>query len=126
MTNTNNPNQGIQVSGGSFNADNVAAGPRAQAHKTSYGDTWSELEKRQEIQKKLAELEKALDAHASSLQNAEEIRSSTTVIADELRKKQPNKLTVSAILNGIADSVKSITGIALAVEALKNAVTTLI
>jgi len=45
MTNTNNPNQGIQVSGGSFNADNVAAGPRAQAHKTSYGDTWSELEK---------------------------------------------------------------------------------
>lgn len=119
-------NSGIQVSGGSFSADNVAVGSGAQAHKTVYGNTQSELESRQEIQKKLAELEKALDAYASLLENAEEVRNSTATIADELKKKQPNKLTVSAILNGIADSVKSVTGIALAVEALKHAITTLL
>lgn len=123
---TSDTNKGIQVSGGTFNADNVAVGDSAKAYKTVYAaDKMSEQEKWQEIHEKLDELEKALNAHAASLNNPDEVRGSTAVVAEELSKDKPNKLTITSVLNGIADSVKSVTVIAVAVEALRNAITTL-
>ena len=123
---TSDTNKGIQVSGGTFNADNVAVGDSAKAYKIVYAaDQMSEEEKWQEIHEKLDELEEALNAHAASLNNPDEVRGSAAVVAEELSKDKPNKLTITSVLNGIADSVKSVTVIAVAVEALRNAITTL-
>jgi hypothetical protein len=120
-------NKGIQISGGTFNAENVAVGDSARAYKTVYAvDTMSEQEKWQEIRDRLDELEKVLDTHAAALSNADEVRDSTAVVSKELSKDKPNKLTVISVLNGIAESVRSVTAITVAVEALRHAITALL
>ena len=80
----------------------------------------------QEIQTLLNELMQALDDHAGTLENPDKVRDSTEVVAIELSKDKPNKLTITAVLNGITSSVQSVSAIALAVEALKNAIGTLL
>lgn len=123
---TSGTNKGIQVSGGTFNAVNVAVGDSAKVYETVYtADKMSEQEKWQEIHERLDELEKALNAYAASLDNPDEVRDSTAAVAEELSKDKPNKLTITSVLNGIADSVKSVTVIAVAVEALRNAIAAL-
>jgi hypothetical protein len=75
-----------------------------------------------EVLERLNKLGKALKLHTDSLENHDEIVDSANKVAEELHRDKPNKLTITAILNGIAEGVKSVTGIATAVEALKRAV----
>jgi hypothetical protein len=56
------------------------------------------------------------------MDSRDEVQSSVQSVAQELAKEKPNKLTVTSLLGGIASAVKSVAGIAAAVEALKAVV----
>jgi hypothetical protein len=58
----------------------------------------------------------------AQLSNAEELKESTQLIAEELIKDRPNKTTLTGVLAGITQSVKSVAGLATAAEALTHAV----
>jgi len=115
-----NPNEGLIITGGSINADQIAVGKYAQTIKTA--NEALTQKGMQEIQVRFDELVQALNDHSDALVNPDEVRDSTAVVAKELSKEKPNKLTLIAVLNGIASSVQSVTAIAVAVEALKNAI----
>lgn len=118
--NPNNPNEGLIITGGTINADQIAVGKYAQAIKTA--NEALTLKGMQEIRVRLDELVHARNNHSDALVNPDEVRDSTEMVAKELSKEKPNKLTLVAMLNGIALSVQSVTAIAVAVEALKNAI----
>ncbi len=110
-------NQGIVMSGGTITAGALAVGPHAQAtHQTVSGDP-----ARQEVLDKLQALVQALQAHAAELHNADELAQSTTLIAREVAQPQPNKLTIQALLQGIAQNVQSVGSVVMALDALKAA-----
>ncbi|MGB0125153.1 MAG: hypothetical protein WA419_11950 [Silvibacterium sp.] len=114
-------NQGVIVSGGSFTATNVATGTGAAIH-TSAAASSPELDA---VREQLAALMKALDDHAQALQNPAEVKQSAQVIAEELKKPKPNRITLNGVLGGIAQSVKSVSVLATAAEALKIALAAL-
>lgn len=117
-------NEGIILQGGSIQADQIAVGRNAQAIKTIDAASDSLAQKGlQEIQEKLQQLVKALEQNGNALDNQSEILDSTAVVAEELKKDKPNKLTLNAMLEGIAQGVKSVSTIATAVEALKQVIT---
>jgi hypothetical protein len=115
-------NQGVIVSGGgSFTATNVATGTGAAIH-TSAAASSSELDA---VREQLAALMKALDEHAQTLQNPAEVKQSAQLIAEELKKPTPNRITLNGVLGGIAESVKSVSVLATAAEGLKIALAAL-
>jgi len=116
-------NEGIQISGGRIEAGALAVGRGAQAHNVVRMAS-RELEDRghADLGQRLEELLRQLDAHAAQLSNAQELKDSTRLVAEELVKDRPNKTTVTGVLAGIAQSVKSVAGLATAAEALTHAV----
>jgi hypothetical protein len=114
-------NQGVIVSGGSFTATNVATGTGAAIH-TSAAASSPELDA---VREQLAALMKALDEHAQALHNSDEVKQSAQVMAEELKKPKPNRITVSGVLAGISESVKSVSILATAAEGLKIALAAL-
>jgi len=68
---------------------------------------------------------KALDEHAQTLQNPAEVKQSAQLIAEELKKPTPNRITLNGVLGGIAESVKSVSVLATAAEGLKIALAAL-
>jgi hypothetical protein len=117
---TNMSNEGVIITNGKIIADQIAVGRNARAIKNA--NEALTQKSMQEIQSRLDELVQALNNHASALEDPEEVRDSTEVVAKELAKDKPNKLTIKAVLDGIASRVQSVTAIAVAVEALKNAI----
>lgn len=119
-----NRNEGIYVTGGgSLRADQIAVGRNAKATKILNTAEGQLAEKGlTEVRDKLDELLQAINAHAGSLSNPDEVLDSTEVVAKELAKDKPNKLTVMGVLNGIADNVKSVAGVATAADSLAKAV----
>lgn len=116
-----NNNQGVMVSGGSFTATNVVAGTGASIHTSAVAPS-PELDA---VREQLAALMKALDDHAQTLQNPAEVKQSAQVIAEELKKPKPNRITLNGVLGGIAQSVKSVSVLAAAAEGLKIALAAL-
>lgn len=117
-------NEGIYMTGGTINAEQIAVGRKARATKiVSSANQALEQKGLQEVRDKLDELVNALTTHADALDNPDEVLDSAEVVAEELSKDKPNKLTLTAILSGIASSVQSVTAIATAVDALKHAIT---
>jgi hypothetical protein len=118
--NRNLSNEGIININGKITAKQIAVGKNARAIQNT--NKASAQDAMQQIQTRLDELMQALDDHSDALENPEEVRDSTKAVAEELSKDKPNKLTITSVLNGIASSVQSVTTIAVAVEALKNAI----
>ena len=118
-------NEGIYMTGGTINAEQLAVGRKARAVKiVSLADQALDRKGLQDIREKLDELVNILTAHADALDNPDEVLDSTEAVAAELSKDKPNKLTLTAILSGLASSVQSVAAVATAVEALKHAITT--
>lgn len=116
-------NEGIYMTGGSIQADQMAVGRSARATKIlSTASDNLEQKGLTELRDKLAELLREIDAHADALHNPDEVLDSTEVVAEELAKDKPNKLTITAVLNGIVDSVGSVASIATAADSLAKAV----
>lgn len=115
-------NEGIVQHGGTINAEQLAVGRGAKAVKMVKGGVISDSDDFKEIKESLEKLIKAVNENSSSLDNQSEIVNSTEVVVKELSKEKPNKLTVTAILDGIANGVKSVTSIAAAALGLKSCV----
>ena len=115
----NGHNEGIQQSGGSITAQNMAVGRGAQINIAA-----NELRGRgqDEVARRLEELVRRLEAHTDHVPDIEELRGATATVTDELAKEKPNKTTVRAVLSGIADSVRSVTGLATAADDLLETV----
>jgi hypothetical protein len=115
-------NEGVVVSGGNFTATSVATGRNAQINQSQASDSGAA----QEAQKQLALVIDALQKHGNQIPNIGEVSEATQSVKEELTKEKPNRLTLHSLLAGIIDSVKSVSGVALAVEGLKAAVIALL
>jgi hypothetical protein len=114
-------NEGVVVTGGSFNATNAAVGRGAQVHQTVGTDPQA-----RDVQLKLDALLELLSQHRDQVPNSDEVTEATKSVKEELAKDKPNRLTLKSLLSGITDSVKSVGALAMAAEALKTAVVALI
>lgn len=115
-------NQGVVVSGGNFTATNAAVGTNAQVNQTQTSGSDS----MKEVKKQLDLLLQLLEKHGDQIPNRGEVTEAAQSVKEELTKERPNRLTLKSLLGGIADSVKSVSGIALAVEGLKAAIIALL
>jgi hypothetical protein len=115
-------NEGVVVSGGTFTATNAAVGTNAQINHTQT----SESNAMKEVQQRLDLLLQSLEEHGNQIPNRGEVAEAAQSVKEELTREKPNRLTLKSLLSGITDSVKSVSGVALAVEGLKLAVTTLL
>ena len=115
-------NEGIVVSGGTFNATNAVAGRNAQINQM--GAAQSDALK--EAQNQITLLLQSLEKHGDQIPNHEEVTQAAQSMKEELNREKPNRLTLKSLLNGIADSVKSASGVAIAIEGLKAAITALL
>jgi hypothetical protein len=70
---------------------------------------------------RLAELERLLEARAQQPHNADELKVTTDMAATELPKDKPNRITITGLLGGLADSVRSVAVLATAVNAITRA-----
>jgi hypothetical protein len=116
-------NQGIIVTGGSLQADVLAVGPGARAIKnvTAAADTLA-ADGRQELAERLRALTEAIQAHAGDLQAPDQMAQSAEVVANELTQPEPNRLTIKAVLTGLAQAAGSVAAVAQAATALGAAV----
>jgi hypothetical protein len=114
-------NEGVIVQGGSLTATNMATG-RGAIVNAGDGGASAEL---QAARQQLAALLQALDEHARALHNPDEVKQSAQLLAEELKKDKPNRVTLSGVLGGIAESVKSVSVLATAAEGLKLALAAL-
>lgn len=115
-------NEGVIQHGGSINAGNLAVGRGATA--TQYQSASSDAG----LAAVQAQLDKVLELLATKsheIPDHEDVVQSAQSLKQELDKDKPNKLTLKSLLSGIADSVKSVTTVATAVEALRTAITAL-
>jgi len=117
-------NEGIVVYGGSVTAKQIAVGRNANIKVVEAGRSL-EAKGLREVKDKLDALLAAVSAHAGPAPEREQLMHTTEAVATELAKEKPNKLTITSILDGIASSVKSVTSIVSASEALKAVVTAL-
>lgn len=115
-------NQGVIVTGGSFHATNAAVGSGAQVHQL----TGADAKAAEDAQKQLASFMELLKLHQEQIPNAAEVKEASHSVAEELAKEKPNRLTLKSLLTGITDSVKSVGSLAVAAEALKVTVVTLL
>ncbi|MEV7629080.1 hypothetical protein [Actinoplanes sp. NPDC089786] len=114
-------NNGLIMSGGSFTAEAVAIGNRARAVKKT---TYRELGENNgdDVARLLAEVVEELRQHATELPNSVELLDATDTVVREMTKRDPNALTVNAILGRIAAGVQSVGSTAAAVAALSEAI----
>ena len=123
MDQNTRPNEGIIITGGTINAQQLAVGRHAKAFQTiTQAEDALAQKGLVEIQAKLDALKEALTQNGGSLQNQDEVMGATEQVAQELTKEKPNKLAVVGILSGIAQSVNSVTAVATAVHGLTAAV----
>lgn len=119
-------NKGLQVFGhGSVQATNLAAGEKASVVIGSVGSDKDREELLSEIMLKLDELQSHIQ-NQPTLPGRELVADSAATLKEELSKPKPNKLTVTAVLDGIGAAVKSVTTIAGCVEGLKAIISRLL
>ena len=117
----NATNQGIIITGGTINSEQVAVGANAKAEKIVHGEQNAQMiqiiiDFRKELEK-LAALAKE-NENVLSLQ----VRDAISAARLEADKEKPNKVVISSILDGIHGGAKGITDIASAIIALKKLV----
>lgn len=116
-------NEGIIQSGGVIQAGQVAAGRGVRLTQVINTADAALMQKGlDEVRDKLNELFQVLSVHGNSLEQPDEVVQSVGQLAEELAKERPNRLTLRALLDGIAQAVKSVGAIAGAAEALKAAI----
>jgi hypothetical protein len=120
-------NEGIIQQGGEIDANQLAVG-RGAAATNIITTTREALEQKglKEISDKLNELIRLISEHSKSLDHSEAVLGSTRVVAEELSRDKPNKFAIMAILDGIANGVKSVASIVSSVETLKGSVEALL
>jgi hypothetical protein len=114
-------NEGIVQHGGVFSAEVLAVGRRARAVQRIEAVSAS-LPDQDGAAARLRELAALVNAHLDDLERPDDVLAATETVAEELKKPEPNRLTLSAILDGIGSAASGVGGIAAAVTALRLAV----
>ncbi|NJK67750.1 MAG: hypothetical protein HC789_11630 [Microcoleus sp. CSU_2_2] len=116
-------NKGIQVTGGSFNANQVAVGSGAKAVQNTY-NLANQLEKsgKGEVAQAITELLKVLEAHSDQVADKEEVTQAVEQVAEEVQKEKPNKFTLKGLLSSLKESLGSVVEIAEKVTVLQKVV----
>jgi hypothetical protein len=116
-------NEGIIITGGELNSRNVVVG-KGSTLVDAGNEAAAALDARgqEELAARLSALISALEQHSTSLENAQATFASAMEMADQLRAEKPSKPDILATLERIAGGVRSVAGVAVAVEALKVAV----
>lgn len=78
------------------------------------------------VEEKLNDLLDAVSRERSRVDDLEQIERHARFVANEALSKTPNRVTISGVLDGICSAVKSATGAAVAMEAFKAAIMSLI
>jgi hypothetical protein len=111
-------NQGIIQSGGKIEANQIVVGRGAQAVSMSSESDGENRKLREELQKSVALLIQTLETHRNNLTNGPELLETAQSLEREVLAKKPNKLTATAILEGIAKAAGSVSAVGTAVEAI--------
>jgi hypothetical protein len=115
-------NEGIIQRGGSLQAGALAVGRGASAvQQVDAAAAQLERDGEAEVARRLRDLTELIQTHAAGLQQPDDVLSSAGLVADEIARPEPNRLTVSALLEGISRAAGGVTGIAAAVTALRAA-----
>lgn len=117
MTSDTGNNQGIQVFGGTLNAQAVAVGSGASA---TVNNAAADLKAagRDEVLETLKQVLSALEAHGAGLPDKATADALVERIATEAARETPDKLTIKSFLANLAEQVKSVASIAGSVTAL--------
>lgn len=116
-------NEGVIVSGGAFNAGQVAVGKGAQAIQTTYNlANEFQSEGKEDLAKAITELLTSLEAHRPQIADYDEVSQAVQQVAEEVKKEQPSKLTLKGLLNAVKESVGSVVEIVEKVGLLQKAI----
>jgi hypothetical protein len=120
-------NQGIIVTGGTLNANQLAVGPGSRAIQVTHaGARDSRAEAEERVGRSAAELLRALDQQASTVEDYGELSQAIRQVVEEARKAQPSKLALRSQLSGISGAVGAEANLASELLALQSAVEALI
>lgn len=121
------PNDGILVTGGTINSQQIAVGQNATATYTTYNHA-SQLKENghEELASSLSALMASLEAHSNQIKDYEEVAQAVHMIAEETKKDKPNKLTLKSLLQSVKESVNSVADIAIKLGLLQKAIGLLI
>lgn len=112
-------NEGIIISGGKLTAKAVAVGRGASAQVSS-ASAAADLA---ELQRLLSELSRKLEREgAGSTDPSGEVKRAVQSVQQELSQPKPSRLTVTALLEAIASSVKAVASLATIVESARQLV----
>jgi hypothetical protein len=117
---------GIRVSGrGSITADVIAVGQNARAMKT-VREAGHALDERglNQLHEALDTFIQTLNAHASKLADQETVLALTEKVGAELRRENPDKLTLKGFIAAIAEEAKPVVEIATAAVSLGKLIAT--
>src|SRR4029450_4477936 len=94
-------NEGIQISGGTLNAGNLAVGRGATVV--------AELRDRGQEQggRRVDELLRQLEEHRDEVTDIAAVRDATRTVTEELAKERPDRTRVTDVLSGISGSGRS-------------------
>lgn len=116
-------NEGINVSGGSLSAGQIAVGSGAQAIQNTYNlaNQLGESGK-SEVAQAITELLKALEVHSDKVPDKEEVTQAVQQVAEEVQKEKPNKFTLKGLLSSLKESLGSVVEITEKVTVLQKVV----
>ena len=116
-------NEGINVSGGVFQAHQVVVGQGAQAIQNTYNIA-NQLQEsgKEEVSHAITELLKILEAHSDKIADKDTVVQEVQQIAEEVQKEKPNKFTLKGLLGSLKDSLGSIAEIAGKITILQKAI----
>lgn len=116
-------NEGIVVSGGSFQAEQVAVGRNAQAIQHTYNLTKQLTDVgKDEIAEAIHQLLEAIEAQNCETSLEKESVQTVQKITEEVQKEEPNKFTLKGMLSSLQETLGSITEIASKLNILKKAI----
>ena|SRR5216684_557217 len=79
-----------------------------------------------DVKEKLDQVLRAISREQASLEQPDKIGQSARLVVQEAIQPEPNKITIHGVLDGLCSAVKSVAGVATAMEALKLAVIQLV
>jgi translation initiation factor 2B subunit (eIF-2B alpha/beta/delta family) len=116
-------NEGINISGGTLNAEQIAVGRGSQTSQNTYNlaNQLGESGK-SEVAQAITELLKALEINSDKIMDKEEVTQSIQQVAEEVQKEKPNKFTLKGLLSTLKESLGSVAEIAEKVTILQKAI----
>jgi chaperonin GroEL (HSP60 family) len=123
MTASSGRNEGVIITSGTLQADNLAVGRNARI--TAFGAQASRAlrdDGRDAVADALEVFLRQLAEHAGKVPDQASVIESTRVVSQELTRDHPNGLTVKGLLAAITDAVSTVSPLLTAAHALQAAV----